>query len=228
MPHVNDLELEIGSLVYVAEGKNTDQPDMRFEPGRLHMLRTSGKESLLEQHAVIVRPCRQDGPEHQVAHSTHCRRVYNADLIRPAGDVIEGARGEAIIQYSDGRHGSSFFVAISDRGLVLLDVGHGENRYEWRFPPDPSTGRDRVPVTAWGNVRCGDFTVQDFDIEFDSIAPREHYTDILGKVVRFPGYSQVSDGFQGDSELIMDWEAGSRAQCQRPSTACSLHSQVPT
>lgn len=205
--------VQIGSLVYVAEDKNTDRPDMRFQPGRLHSIRTSETSGPLEAHAVIISPCREAGEEHQLAHQTHCQRPYNADLIRPGGEIITGARGKAIIQYSYGRHESKFFVAISDKGLVLLNVDPMKNRYEWRFPTDPSTGRDRVPVTAGGHPRHGDFTVQDFAIEFDSIAPLEHYTDVLGKVVPFPGYSQVSDDFQGDSELIIDWEANRRAHC---------------
>jgi hypothetical protein len=203
----------IESLVYVSEGKHTDRPDMRFQPGRLHSLRTSETAGPLEAHAVIISPCREAGEEHQLAHQMHCKRTYNADLIRPGGEIIVGARGKAIIQYSYGRHETLELVALSSKGLVLLNVDPVKNRYEWRFPTDPSTGQDRVPVTAGGQARHGDFTVQDFAIEFDTIAPLEHYTDVLGKVVPFPGYSQVSDDFQGDSELIIDWEVNRRAQC---------------
>ena len=204
---------QTGSLVYVAEGPHTDRPDMHFQPGRLHSLRTSETAGPLEEHAVILSPCRQVGEEHHLAHELHCKRTYNADLIRPGGEIIEGARGKAIIQYSYGRHEKIDVVALSDKGLVLLNVDPVKNRYEWRFPTDPSTGQERVPVTAGGNARNGDFTVQDFNIECDTIAPREHYTDVLGKVVRFPRYSEISDDFQGDIVLIKDWESSRQAHC---------------
>ena len=208
-------QLQIGRLVYAAEGPETDRPDMRVEPGRLHRIDLPAAGSL-ESHGVIESPCPDPGG-HQLEHDTHCKRVYNADLIRSAGDIIFGARGCAILEFSYGRHESRQFCAISEKGLVLLCVDDVNQRYEWRFPPEPLDGgrgsKDRAPLTFGGYRRRGDFAVQSFSIMFATTSSRTGYIDVEGDFVAFPIFSQVPEAFPGDSALIKGWIAARQAHC---------------
>ena len=196
----------IGAVVYCAEGPETNKPDMRVQPGRLYRIDTPNSRSL-EGPGVIERPCHQNLGTHPVEqHNRQCQMVVDSNLIRPAGEVISGIRGSAVLQFSYGRHEPREFVAITERGLVLLCVDYVDQRYEWRFPPEPLAGglrfKDRAPITFGGKSRRGDFVIQSFSVMFDTTSSRTHYTDVEGVSVAFPIFSQVQQDFPGDAALI--------------------------
>ena len=132
-PHVTDLKTLKGQVVYAIRNLNSTDPNPDVEPGALVGIGSGS----LKDHALLENPC-EDPSTH--SHAKTCRVWVDAELVRPAGTIMEGVIGEAILRVEGAtpdNHRGVEFAAMTTMGVSLLKSPLS-GTWAWYFPPKPS------------------------------------------------------------------------------------------
>lgn len=133
-PDVTDLESLKGQVVYATRTINSTEPNPELEPGIL--VGISGNS-----HVLLEMPC-EDPSTH--SHAKTCRVWVDAELVRPAGTIMEGVIGAAILRtegHTTENHRSVDFACITSLGVTLLKSPKSLT-WGWYFPPKPTRQLD--------------------------------------------------------------------------------------